>query len=94
MSVLRSRLYALAQRRQREKIAEFQGEKKDIAWGHQIRSYTLAPYQLVKDHRTGVEVGNVDAVFDGGLIRLLKLICWGNGRQARARSAARKRAEA
>jgi len=67
MSVLRSRLYALAQRRQREKLAEFQGEKKDIAWGHQIRSYTLAPYQLVKDHRTGIEVGNVDAVFAGGL---------------------------
>ena len=53
MSVLRSRLYALAQQRQREKMAELQGEKKDIAWGNQIRSYTLAPYQLVKDHRTG-----------------------------------------
>jgi peptide chain release factor 2 len=67
MSVLRSRLYALEQQRQREKVAELQGEKKDIAWGSQIRSYTLAPYQLVKDHRTGVEVGNVDAVFEGGL---------------------------
>ena len=67
MSVLRSRLYALAQQRQREKMAEIQGEKKDIAWGNQIRSYTLAPYQLVKDHRTGVEIGNVDAVFEGGL---------------------------
>ena len=72
MSVLRSRLYALAQRRQREKLAEFQGEKKDIAWGHQIRSYTLAPYQLVKDHRTGIEVGNVDAVFAGGLDPFIK----------------------
>jgi len=67
MSVLRSRLYALAQQRQREKMAELQGEKKDIAWGNQIRSYTLAPYQLVKDHRTGIEIGNVDAVFEGGL---------------------------
>lgn len=67
MSVLRSRLYALAQQRQREKMAELQGEKKDIAWGNQIRSYTLAPYQLVKDHRTGVEIGNVEAVFEGGL---------------------------
>jgi peptide chain release factor 2 len=67
LSVLRSRLYALAQQRQREKMAERQGEKKDIAWGNQIRSYTLAPYQLVKDHRTGVEIGNVDAVFEGGL---------------------------
>jgi peptide chain release factor 2 len=67
LSVLRSRLYVLAQQRQREKMAELQGEKKDIAWGNQIRSYTLAPYQLVKDHRTGVEIGNVDAVFEGGL---------------------------
>ena len=67
MSVLRSRLYALEQQRQRDKVAEFHGEKKEIAWGNQIRSYTLAPYQLVKDHRTGVEVGNVDAVFAGAL---------------------------
>lgn len=67
MGVLRSRLYALAQRRQRDKMAELQGEKKDIAWGNQIRSYVLAPYQLVKDHRTGVEMGNVAAVFDGQL---------------------------
>ena len=67
LSVLRSRLYVLAQQRQREKMAELQGEKKDIAWGNQIRSYTLAPYQLVKDHRTGIEMGNVDAVFEGAL---------------------------
>jgi len=67
MSVLRSRLYTLEQQRQRERVAEIQGEKKDIAWGNQIRSYTLAPYQLVKDHRTGVEVGNVSAVFEGEL---------------------------
>ncbi len=67
MNVLRSRLYALEQQRQRERVEELQGEKKDIAWGNQIRSYILAPYQLVKDHRTGVEVGNVEAVLDGGL---------------------------
>ena len=67
MGVLRSRLYALAQRRQRDKMEELQGEKKDIAWGSQIRSYVLAPYQLVKDHRTGVEMGNVAAVFGGQL---------------------------
>jgi peptide chain release factor 2 len=67
MSVLRSRLYALAQQRQRDKMAELQGEKKDIAWGNQIRSYILAPYQLVKDHRTGIEVGHVEAVFEGAL---------------------------
>jgi peptide chain release factor 2 len=67
MSVLRSRLYALEQQRQRERVEEMQGEKKDIAWGNQIRSYTLAPYQLVKDHRTNVETGNVNAVFEGDL---------------------------
>lgn len=67
MGVLRSRLYDLAQRRQRDKMAELQGEKKDIAWGNQIRSYVLAPYQLVKDHRTGFEMGNVAAVFAGQL---------------------------
>jgi len=72
MSVLRSRLYALEQQRQRERMAELHGEKKEIAWGHQIRSYTLAPYQLIKDHRTGVEMGNVDAVFDGGLDEYIK----------------------
>jgi peptide chain release factor 2 len=72
MSVLRSRLYALEQQRQRERMTELQGEKKDIAWGNQIRSYTLAPYQLVKDHRTGVEMGNIDAVFDGALDSFIK----------------------
>jgi peptide chain release factor 2 len=53
-------------------MAELQGEKKEIAWGHQIRSYTLAPYQLVKDHRTGMEVGNVEAVFEGALEPFMK----------------------
>jgi peptide chain release factor 2 len=72
LNVLRSRLYTLEQQRQRERMAELQGEKKEIAWGHQIRSYTLAPYQMVKDHRTGVEVGNVAAVFDGNLEVFMK----------------------
>jgi peptide chain release factor 2 len=72
LSVLRSRLYALEQQRRRERMAELQGEKKEIAWGHQIRSYTLAPYQLVKDHRTGMEVGNVEAVFEGALEPFMK----------------------
>jgi peptide chain release factor 2 len=72
MNVLRSRLYALEQQRQRERMEELQGEKKDIAWGNQIRSYILAPYQLVKDHRTGIDVGNVEAVFDGALDPFIK----------------------
>jgi peptide chain release factor 2 len=51
---------------------EFIGEKKDIAWGSQIRSYTLQPYQLIKDHRTGHETGNVNAVLDGRIDDFMK----------------------
>lgn len=65
MKVLKSRLYELEKEKQQEKIEKIQGEKKDIAWGSQIRSYVLHPYRMVKDHRTGHETGNVDAVLDG-----------------------------
>ncbi len=65
MKVLRSRLYALQQREKDAAMSKFVGEKKEIAWGHQIRSYVMQPYQLVKDHRTSVETGNVPAVLDG-----------------------------
>jgi len=67
MKVLRARLYQHHQREQQAKVAEMEGEKKEIGWGNQIRSYVLAPYQLVKDHRTGYETGNVDAVLDGAI---------------------------
>jgi peptide chain release factor 2 len=67
MKVLRSRLYEVKKREQEEKLGKLVSEKKDIAWGSQIRSYVFQPYQLVKDHRTGVEVGNVSAVMDGDL---------------------------
>ncbi len=67
MKVLRARLYERYQREQQEKMAELEAEKKEIGWGSQIRSYVLAPYQLVKDHRTGYETSNVDAVLDGAL---------------------------
>ena len=65
MKVLRSRLYDYYRREQEKEMAKLEGEKKDIAWGSQIRSYVLAPYQLVKDHRTGLETGNVEKVLDG-----------------------------
>jgi peptide chain release factor 2 len=65
MKVLRSRLYELRKKEQEEKVGKLVSEKKDIAWGSQIRSYVFQPYQLVKDHRTGVESGNVNAVMDG-----------------------------
>jgi len=67
LRILRARLRALMEQEQARKIEELRGELADIEWGHQIRSYVLQPYQLVKDHRTGVEVGNVESVLDGDL---------------------------
>jgi peptide chain release factor 2 len=67
MRILRSRLYQVYEKKQREELAELTGEKKDIAFGSQIRTYTFHPYQIIKDHRTGVEVGNVEAVMDGDI---------------------------
>ena len=67
LRILRARLYQIYEKKQREELAELTGEKKEIAFGSQIRSYTFHPYQLIKDHRTGLEVGNVEAVMDGEL---------------------------
>ncbi len=68
MKILRSKMYALEMRQRAEKVYEVHKTKKDIAWGSQIRSYVLAPYRMVKDHRTGHETGNVDAVLDGDIM--------------------------
>jgi len=65
MRVLKARLYQVYEKKQRAELAELTGEKKDSAFGSQIRTYTFHPYQIIKDHRTGVEVGKVDAVMDG-----------------------------
>ncbi len=67
MTILRSRLYDIEVRKKDEAMTELVGEKKEIGWGHQIRSYVFQPYQMVKDLRTGVEVGNVSAVMDGDI---------------------------
>ncbi len=67
MKVLRARLYDLKMKEQQSKLDEIGGEKKDIAFGSQIRSYVLAPYRMVKDHRTKYQVGDVDRILDGGL---------------------------
>jgi len=72
MKILRARLYALKKKEQDKKMEELIGEKKDIAWGSQIRSYILHPYQMVKDHRTGIETGNVEAVLDGEIDHFIK----------------------
>ena len=72
MKVLKSRLYEVRKKEQEEKVGKLVSEKKDIAWGSQIRSYVFQPYQMVKDHRTGVEVGNVTAVMDGDLDQFIE----------------------
>ena len=67
MQMLKAKLYLLKQQENQEKLSGIRGEVKDNAWGSQIRSYVMQPYKLVKDHRTGAESSNVDAVMDGDL---------------------------
>src|SRR3989304_7369317 len=67
MKILRARLYEVKRLEREKKMEGLSPEKKDIAWGSQIRSYVLQPYQMVKDHRTNVEAGNVTAVLDGDI---------------------------
>ena len=72
MKVLRARLYDRKLKEQQERLEKLGGEKKDIAFGSQIRSYVLHPYQMVKDHRTKLEVGDVDRVLAGDLDPFIK----------------------
>lgn len=72
MKFLKSRLYELEIQEQRKKIDELNKTKKDIAWGSQIRSYILHPYKLIKDHRTNLEIGNVQRVLDGDIDDLIE----------------------
>ena len=72
MKILRARLYELELEKQKEKMEDFHKDKKEIAWGSQIRSYVLHPYRMVKDHRTGVELGNTEAVLDGDIDQFIQ----------------------
>jgi len=72
MKVLKARLYDLKQKEQQAKLDELGGEKKGIAFGNQIRSYVLQPYQMIKDHRTKFQVGDVNRVLDGDLDEFIK----------------------
>ena len=65
MNILRARLFEHYQQEKEKDLKEIRGKKKDIAWGSQIRSYIFHPYQMVKDHRTEVESGNLQAIMDG-----------------------------
>jgi len=72
MKMLMAQLYELERERKAEQQQNLHGEKKEIAWGSQIRSYVLQPYRMIKDHRTDQEMGNVDAVLDGKIDSFIK----------------------
>ncbi len=72
MKMLRGKLIEAEERRRAEEIAKERGEAQDVGWGSQIRSYVLHPYTMVKDHRTNVEIGNVQGVLDGDLDELVR----------------------
>jgi peptide chain release factor 2 len=80
MKILKARLYDLELRKRREEQDKREGQKMDIAWGSQIRSYVLQPYRMVKDHRTGEQVGDADAVLDGRIDPFLE--AWLKGKIA------------
>ncbi|MGB4483874.1 MAG: peptide chain release factor 2, partial [bacterium] len=65
--ILQARLFERERRARESELDQLRGEQQEIAWGSQIRSYVFQPYKLVKDHRTGVEVGNAEGVVDGNL---------------------------
>ncbi len=72
LRILKARLYEYYREKEKEKLASVEEEKTDIGWGHQIRSYVLHPYKIVKDHRTGYEVSNPDAVLDGNIDEFIR----------------------
>jgi peptide chain release factor 2 len=67
LNMLKAKIYQIEQDRKRAELDRQYGEKGDIAWGNQIRSYVFQPYQMIKDHRTGVETSNIQSVMDGGI---------------------------
>jgi len=72
LKVLKSRLFELEQEKKEQKLKKERGEKKEIAWGSQIRSYVFHPYNMVKDHRTNIETGNVEAVMNGEIDKFIE----------------------
>ena len=72
LRVLKARIYEFEMKKKEEEMSDLQAKKKSIEWGSQIRSYVLAPYRQVNDHRTGLKVGNVDAVLDGDLDQFIQ----------------------
>ena len=67
MQMLKAKLYLLKQQENMEKLSDIRGEVSENGFGSQIRSYVMQPYKLIKDHRTNMEIGNVESVMDGGI---------------------------
>jgi peptide chain release factor 2 len=83
MRILKARLFEIAEKKQKDELSQLTGVKKEIAFGSQIRTYTFHPEQRIKDHRTGVEIGNVEAVMDGEIEEFIKAyLLWARGQQA------------
>ena len=78
MKILKARLYQVELEKEKEKNKELEEQKKDIAWGSQIRSYVFHPYNMVKDHRTKKESGNTQAVMDGNLNSFIRAFLLSN----------------
>ena len=83
MRVLKARLYEHEMKKKEEEMSDLRAQKKAIEWGSQIRSYVLAPYRLVTDHRTELKVGNVDAVLDGELDQFIQAFLLADGGEPR-----------
>ena len=83
MRILKARLFELAEKKQKDELSQLSGTKKEIAFGSQIRTYTFHPEQRIKDHRTNLEIGNVEAVMDGEIDAFIKAyLLWSQGRPA------------
>ena len=83
MRILKARLFEIAEKKQKDELSQLTGAKKEIAFGSQIRTYTFHPEQRIKDHRTGLEIGNVEAVMDGEIDEFIKAyLLWSRGQQA------------
>lgn len=72
LKILKARLYELEREKQRRALEKHYDEKGEISWGNQIRSYIFMPYQMVKDHRTGLETGNIETVMDGEIDQFIE----------------------
>ena len=83
MRILKARLFEIAEKKQKDELSQLTGTKKEIAFGSQIRTYTFHPEQRIKDHRTGTEIGNVEAVMDGDIEAFIKAyLLWARSQQA------------